>query len=193
MKLAKITLAENESENKYSSCTVYTVLMTVVSKLLFILFITIGLWLKIMFIALNLVFVKKQRFSKHINGRNKTNYIKNRTYHFYNDKIDLKDFDAKFLKIDKKDNKDIDIYYIAYVAVKKIANCNNINSVNPLYLMINEMIVYFEEKNGIKYLVLDDVDKNKEVSKKYEEVWEVIKKEIETINGGEKIEYEKYF
>ena len=41
------------------------------------------------------------------------------------------------------------------------------------------------------YLVLDDVDKNKEVSKKYEEVWEGVKKEIETINGGKKIEYEK--
>ena len=40
-------------------------------------------------------------------------------------------------------------------------------------------------------LVLDDVDKNKEVSKKYEEVWEGVKWEIETINGGKKIEYEK--
>ena len=34
---------------------------------------------------------------------------------------------------------------------------------------------------------------NKEVSKKYEEVWEGVKKEIETINGGEKIEYGKDF
>ena len=58
--------------------------------------------------------------------------IKNRTYYFYNDQIDLKDFDAKLLKIDKKDYKDIDIYYIGYVTVKKITNCNNINSVNPL-------------------------------------------------------------
>ena len=30
VKLAKITLTENESENKYSSCTVYIVLMIVV-------------------------------------------------------------------------------------------------------------------------------------------------------------------
>ena len=30
MKLARITLAENESENKYCSCTVYIVLMIVV-------------------------------------------------------------------------------------------------------------------------------------------------------------------
>ena len=79
------------------------------------------------------------------------------------------------------------------MTVKKIANCNNINSVNPLYLMINEMIGHFEEKNENKYLVLDDVDENKEVSKKYEEVWEGVKKEIETINGGERVEYGKDF
>ena len=64
--------------------------------------------------------------------------------------------------------------------------------------MINEMIGHFEcnsieEKNEIKYLVLEDIDENKEVLKKYEEVWEGIKKEIETINSGEKIEYGKNF
>ena len=61
------------------------------------------------------------------------------------------------------------------MTVKEIANCDNINSVNHLYLMINEMIGHFEEN---KYLVLDDVDENKEVSMKYEEVWEGVKKEI---------------
>ena len=40
---------------------------------------------------------------------------------------------------------------------------------------------------------IDDIDENKEVFKKYEEVWEGIKKEIETINSGEKIEYGKDF
>ena len=93
----------------------------------------------------------------------------------------------------KKDCKDIDIYYIGYVTVKEIANCNNIDSVNPLYLMINEMIGHYEEKNENNYLGLDDVDENREVLKNYEEVWEGIKKEIETINGGEKIEYGKDF
>ena len=57
--------------------------------------------------------------------------------------------------------------------------------------MINEIIGNFEEKIQNKYLVLDDVDVNKEVSEKYEEVCEVVKKEIETINGGKKIEYGK--
>ena len=105
----------------------------------------------------------------------------------------MKDFDARLLKIDKKDYNEIDIYYIGYVTIKKIGDYNNINSVNPLYLMINEMIGHFEEKNENKYLVLDDVDENKEVLKKYEEVWEGIKKEIETINSDEKIEYGKDF
>ena len=35
--------------------------------------------------------------------------------------------------------------------------------------------------------------KRKKFQKKYEEVWKGVKKEIETINGGEKIEYEKDF
>ena len=90
------------------------------------------------------------------------------------------------LKINKKDYNEIDFYYIGYVTVKKFANCNNINSVNPLYLMIDEMISHFEEKKENKYLVLDDVNENKEVPKKYEDVWEGVKKKIEKSNGGKK-------
>ena len=93
----------------------------------------------------------------------------------------------------KKNCKKIDICYIGYVTVKKNANCNNVNSVNPLYLMIDKMIGHFEEKNGYKYLILDDVNENKGASKKYEEIWDGIKKEIETINGSKKIEYGKDF
>ena len=55
--------------------------------------------------------------------------------------------------------------------------------------MINEMIGHFEEKNENKYLVLDDVDENKEVSNEYEEVWEGAKKDIETTNGGRRVKY----
>ena len=97
------------------------------------------------------------------------------------------------LKIDKKDYNKFDIYYIGYVTIKKIDDYNNVNTVNLLYLIINEMIGDFDEKIENKYLVLDDIDKNKEVLKKYEEVCEGIKKEIETINSGEKIEYGKDF
>ena len=119
--------------------------------------------------------------------------IKNQTYYFFSDQINLKDFAASMLKIDKKKYKEIDVYYIGYVTSKEIANCNNIDSANPLYLMIDKMIGHFEEKNGNKYLVLDDIDENKELSKKYEEVWDGIKKEIERINGGRKIKMGKIF
>ena len=120
-------------------------------------------------------------------GKIKQMNIKNRMYYFYNNQISVIDFDARLLKVDKNNYKEIDIYYTGYVTVKTIANCNNINSVNPLYLTINEMIGHFEEKNENKYLVLDDIDENKEVSQKYEEVWNGIKKEIETINGAKKL------
>ena len=89
--------------------------------------------------------------------------IKIRAYYFYNDRTNLIDFDAELLKIDKKDCNEIDIYYIAYVTVNKIDNCENINSVNPMHLMIDEIIGHFEEKTENKYLVLDDVNENKEV------------------------------
>ena len=117
--------------------------------------------------------------------------IKNRTYYFYNDQTDLKDFDARLLKIDKKDYKDIDIYYIGYVTVEKIANCNNINSVNPLYLMINEMIGHFEEKNEIKYLVLDDLDENKEVLKNMKKFGRVLKKKLKLLMVAKKFNMRK--
>ena len=53
-------------------------------------------------------------------GKIKQINIKNRTYYFYNDQINLKDFDASLLKVDKKDYNEIDIYYIGYVTVKKL-------------------------------------------------------------------------
>ena len=59
--------------------------------------------------------------------------------------------------------------------------------------MTDEMIGHFEEKNEIMYLVLDDVDENKKVSKKHEKVWEGVKKKIKTFNGDEKTEYGKDF
>ena len=45
--------------------------------------------------------------------------IKNQTYYFYNDIIDIENFDARLLKIDKKSYKYINIYNIGYVTKKK--------------------------------------------------------------------------
>ena len=79
------------------------------------------------------------------------------------------------------------------MTIKIIGDYNNINSVNPLYLIINEMIGHVEEKNENKYLVLDEIDANIEVLNKYSEVWEGIKKEIETIINGKKLNIGKIF
>ena len=38
--------------------------------------------------------------------------IKNRTYYFFDDMIDIKNFHLNLLKIDKKSYDDIDIYYV---------------------------------------------------------------------------------
>ena len=72
--------------------------------------------------------------------------IKNRTHYFYNDIIDLKDFDARLLKIDKKSYKNIGIYNIGYITLRKIDDCESIYSVNPLYLRVDHVNGYIEEK-----------------------------------------------
>ena len=119
--------------------------------------------------------------------------IKNRTYSFYNDIIDLKDFDAKLLKIDKKSYKNVDIYYIGYITIKKIDDYQSIYSVNPLFLRIDHASGYIEEKNGNKYLIFDSFDKNKGVLKKYADVWDGIKNKIKAINVDKENDYGKNY
>ena len=85
--------------------------------------------------------------------------IKNWIYYFYNNIVDLKDFDAKLLKIEKKSYKNIDIYYIGYITIKKIDNYESICSVNSLYLGIDHACGHIEEKwkkmeMNTEYLIL---------------------------------------
>ena len=75
-------------------------------------------------------------------------HIKNRSYYFYNDIIDIKKFDARFLKIDKKSYKSIGVYNIGYITKKKIDDCEQIYGVNPLYLRIDHTNGYIEEKKN---------------------------------------------
>ena len=125
-------------------------------------------------------------------GKVKQIEIKNRTYYFYNDMINLKNFDSNLLKIDKKHYKGINIYYIGYITIKKIDDCENIHSVNPLYLLVNHASGYIEEKNGNKYLIFDDsANENKGLLKKYADVWIGIKNEIKAVNGGKESDYGK--
>ena len=82
--------------------------------------------------------------------------IKNRTYYFYNEMINLKNFNSNLLKIDKKHYKGINIYCIGYIAIKKIDDCVNIYSAIPLYLLVSYASGHIEEKHGNKYLIFDD-------------------------------------
>ena len=86
-----------------------------------------------------------------------------------------------------------DIYYIRYITIKEIGDCSNIYSVNPLHLIIGKVDGYIKENNRNKYLVFDSTDENKKIFKKYRELWDGIKNEIETINGDKKAEYSKDF
>ena len=90
--------------------------------------------------------------------------------------INVKNVDPILLKLDRKPYKDIGIYNIGYVSIKKIDDCENIYSVNPLYLLVNHDSGYIEEKGLNKYLIFDSTDENKELLKKYNDVWNGIKK-----------------
>ena len=72
--------------------------------------------------------------------------IKNRTYCFFNDMINIENFDSNLLQIDKKSYKNIDIYYIGYITIKSISDYNSINSANPLYFIVGETDGYIEKK-----------------------------------------------
>ena len=115
--------------------------------------------------------------------------IKNRTYYFYDDLINLKDFDPKLLKLDKKSFNDIFMYYIGYATKKPEYN---INSVNPLYLLIGELDGSAEEEEeGSKYLNISRTDSNNELLKKYADVWSGIKDQIKKINDSQVNDYGK--
>ena len=77
--------------------------------------------------------------------------IKSRAYYFFNDIIDIENFDPNNIKISEKSCKNILIYYIGYVTVKEYVK---IYSVNLLYLIFRYVNGYFDEINGKKYLTL---------------------------------------
>ena len=73
--------------------------------------------------------------------------IKNRTYYFFDDTINIKFFDSNQIKIDKKSNKNL-----SYV---------KISSVDPLYLIIDKADRYIQGNNENKYVTLVSTDKSK--------------------------------
>ena len=61
---------------------------------------------------------------------------------------------------------------------------------NTLYLLVNHANGYIEEKDVNKYLIFDSTDENKELLKRYNNVWNGIKNKIQEVISGE-YDYEK--
>ena len=104
--------------------------------------------------------------------------IKNRTYYFFNDTINIKNFDLNQIKTDQKSYNNL-----SYV---------RISSVDPLYLIIDKVDRYIEENNENKYLTLVSNDKSKGTLKKYTELWDKIKDLIRSITKTPGNYSEKY-
>ena len=64
--------------------------------------------------------------------------MKNRTYYFFDDIIDIKSLERNKIKRDEKSCKNILIYYIGYVTFEDLRYVK-INCVNPLYLIIDKI------------------------------------------------------
>ena len=106
--------------------------------------------------------------------------IKNRTCYFFNDIINIKNFDPNNNKIDKKSYKNILVYYIGSVTINYLKYVKIYSSVNPLHLF-NKVNGYFKEINENKYLTLVPTNESKEKIKKYEELWSKIRDLIRSI------------
>ena len=100
--------------------------------------------------------------------------IKNCTYYFFNEIINIKKFGSSNIKKNKKSYKNILIYIIGYVTNKDL-KYKKINSVNPLLLFFSKMNEYFEETNGNKYLTLFPTNESKEKIKRFQELWSKIR------------------
>ena len=102
-----------------------------------------------MMLVLCLIPVVKQQFIETYKwDKVKEINIENRSYYFFDDIVDIRNFYSNLLIIDKKSYNEIDIYNIGYIMIKKFDDYENINSVNPLYLIIHFATGHFKEKNG---------------------------------------------
>ena len=113
--------------------------------------------------------------------------IKNRQNCFFNDMINIKNFDPSLLNIDQVpfENNDSVIYDIKYI--------KNLDSSNSPYLVSNNLDAYIEKSGENKYLILASTEKNGKALENYTELWNEIKEQIELISGNKVIKSEKGF
>ena len=83
------------------------------------------------------------------------------------------------------------IYYVGYVTIKDLKYVKT-TIVNTLYHIFSKVNGYFEEINKSKNLMLVPTNKNKEIIKKYEELWSKIRDLIRSITKNSDDYDEKY-
>ena len=115
--------------------------------------------------------------------------IKNHTYYFFDDIVNIKDIDPNNIKTDGKSYKNIFICIIGYVTNKKDLE---IYSTKPLYLIFGKVNGYFEEINGNKYLTLVTTNESQEKIKKYKEIWSKVGDLVQSITENSDDYGEKY-
>ena len=115
--------------------------------------------------------------------------IKNHTYYFFDDIVNIKDIDPNNIKTDGKSYKNIFICNIGYVTNKKDLE---IYSTKPLYLIFGKVNGYFEEINGNKYLTLVTTNESQEKIKKYKEIWSKVGDLVKSITENSDDYGEKY-
>ena len=130
-----------------------------------------------------MITLKKKKKKKNITSIN-----------FFSKMINNKRFDSSLLGIDKISFKSIDAvtYHIKCITMKSLDH-GNIECENSLLSFVNNVDGYIEKENEDKYLIFASTDQNKEALKKYTEIWDEIKNQMKTINGGKQIEYKKDF
>ena len=117
--------------------------------------------------------------------------LKKPTCYFFNDMINIINFDANNTKIDENLYKNILIYYIGYLKITD-SKYVKINLVNPLYLIFNNVNRFFEGIDGNKYLKVVPTNESKEKIKNYEELWIKIRDLIRSITKNLDDYDEKY-
>ena len=102
---------------------------------------------------------------------NKVKDIDIKTAHtnFFDDIINIKDFEPNNIKIDEKPCRNILIYYIGYATIKD-SKYAKINSANLLYFIFSKVNGYFEEIDKSKYFMLVPTMESKEKIKKYKKL-----------------------
>ena len=112
--------------------------------------------------------------------------IKNRPEYIFDSMTNIKRLDTDLVSVNHLSfrNDDALNYEIEY--------SKDCNDAYPLYLVFNDVDVYFSCVDGKKYLVFASTDKNERVLENYKKLWDEVREEIKTIKGGtEPFECEK--